>query len=302
MTMIAMVSAKGAPGVTTSVAALASVWPAPLVVADADPAGGDIVGGWLGASAAAGRLRRDRGVFSYATRARHLGAGAQAMLDPHLQPVPGAPNVRLLAGLDGPEQSRLVDMSDWRRLGRQLADLGGGGGRTADVLVDCGRWGADTPWPLLTAADLVLITVRPQRRYVLLACPFVTTLRKMIPVERLGLMMCGSTPLRTTETEHCLGLPAVAELPEDRHTARMFSDGGHSVLSWRPSRLLSAAGHAAEQLHSGARQGTPLPPRLSTSAQRRSTRSEKAVPTDNAGASIDRCGYTADTMSIRGVI
>jgi len=45
MAYIAFASAKGSPGVTTAVAALAATWPAdrPLVVAELDPAGGDLV-------------------------------------------------------------------------------------------------------------------------------------------------------------------------------------------------------------------------------------------------------------------
>ena len=43
--LIGLLSAKGAPGVTTSSLAIAAQWPRPAVVLDADPSGGDIAAG-----------------------------------------------------------------------------------------------------------------------------------------------------------------------------------------------------------------------------------------------------------------
>jgi MinD superfamily P-loop ATPase len=45
--MITIVSGKGAPGATTTLAALAAAWPAPVLLADCDPDGGDLAPGWL---------------------------------------------------------------------------------------------------------------------------------------------------------------------------------------------------------------------------------------------------------------
>ncbi len=47
MSVIALASAKGSPGVTTTALALAAVWPRRVLVADCDPSGGDLAG-WLG--------------------------------------------------------------------------------------------------------------------------------------------------------------------------------------------------------------------------------------------------------------
>ena len=41
--LIAVAADKGAPGVTTTAVALAAVWPRPVLLAECDPAGGDIV-------------------------------------------------------------------------------------------------------------------------------------------------------------------------------------------------------------------------------------------------------------------
>ena len=42
MSMVALASAKGAPGVTTTAVALGAVWPRRVLVAECDPAGGDL--------------------------------------------------------------------------------------------------------------------------------------------------------------------------------------------------------------------------------------------------------------------
>ena len=41
--LIAVAADKGAPGVTTTAVALAAVWPRPVLLAECDPAGGDLV-------------------------------------------------------------------------------------------------------------------------------------------------------------------------------------------------------------------------------------------------------------------
>lgn len=57
MAIIALVSAKGSPGVTTSALACALAWHRRLVVAECDPAGGSILAGYLG-----GQLDGPRGI------------------------------------------------------------------------------------------------------------------------------------------------------------------------------------------------------------------------------------------------
>ncbi|PWV74021.1 hypothetical protein SAMN05421630_110196 [Prauserella marina] len=91
--MVTIVSGKGSPGATTTIAALASTWPTPVVLADCDPAGGDLVPGWLGQWLVTGTIRRDRGLLSYATATRHAPAGDPAVLGEHLHVAPPAPHV-----------------------------------------------------------------------------------------------------------------------------------------------------------------------------------------------------------------
>jgi len=48
MAIISIVSAKASPGATTTATALAVTWPAPVVLVGADPAGDDVIAGYLG--------------------------------------------------------------------------------------------------------------------------------------------------------------------------------------------------------------------------------------------------------------
>ena len=50
--LLSLASAKGAPGTTTSAHVLAAVWPVPILLVDADPAGSDLIY----------RLRADNGL------------------------------------------------------------------------------------------------------------------------------------------------------------------------------------------------------------------------------------------------
>jgi MinD-like ATPase involved in chromosome partitioning or flagellar assembly len=148
--LVAFASAKGSPGVTTTVGALGSVWPADVIVADMDPAGGDFA---LRLRAPEERpLDPERGLLSLAAAARR---GLQTdEVAAHVQRTDGGLDV--LVGVSSPEQVTGIGPV-WPAVAstlRELADV--------DVLVDCGRVVPGTPvLPLLTAADAVVLCVRP---------------------------------------------------------------------------------------------------------------------------------------------
>ena len=81
VTVYAFASAKGSPGVSTTVAAVAASWPTPVVLADVDPAGGDVM--WRNRTATGGPLDPDRGLLSLGAAVRR--GAAQADLTEHLQ-------------------------------------------------------------------------------------------------------------------------------------------------------------------------------------------------------------------------
>ena len=123
--LIALCSAKGAPGVTTTGLALALSWPRPVVVAELDPTGGDVLAGY-----GRGQLPA-RGLAELELAARRGGLAGN--LTGHLLQLGASGDVRLLPGLGDPASARHVD---WDRLAGALASADDG---SADVLADCGR-------------------------------------------------------------------------------------------------------------------------------------------------------------------
>src|SRR3954453_15056032 len=101
---------KSAPGVTTSTWALALSWPGPLLVADCDPAGGDMAPGVL-----AGRVGRERGMLSWSTAARRgvAATAAAALLTEHAVQVPERPQVSLLPGFATATQGTSCTSETW---------------------------------------------------------------------------------------------------------------------------------------------------------------------------------------------
>lgn len=149
MVLVALVSAKGAPGVTTVTVALAGVHPGPAVVADVDPAGGDLV--WRYPAPDGQPLDTGRGLLSLAAVIRH----GQADLHPHLQKIVGG--LPVLAGVTAPEQVTGLGPV-WPQIARALGTFGG-----ADVFADCGRVSVGSPaLPVVLAANAVVFVARAE--------------------------------------------------------------------------------------------------------------------------------------------
>ena len=148
--LIAVAADKGAPGVTTTAIALAAVWPRPVLLAECDPAGGDIAY-WLPAEGG-GRLDPRRGLLSLAVAARRDLQPAQVWT--HAQKLRGGLDV--LLGVTNAEQGAGLEPL-WGPVGGLLAGL-----PQADVIADCGRLGPDGPYyDLLAHAAAVVLVTRP---------------------------------------------------------------------------------------------------------------------------------------------
>ena len=156
MALIAIAADKGSPGVTTACVALAAVWPRRVVLAETDPAGGDLV--YRSAAAHGGVLDPNSGLLSLAATARR-GLAAEQLWD-HAQPLTGGLDV--LVGLGSAEQATgLTGL--WPTLGRAFATLAESPNGAADVIADCGRIGPDSPTlELFTHAALVLLVARTE--------------------------------------------------------------------------------------------------------------------------------------------
>ncbi|MER7888859.1 ParA family protein [Micromonospora sp. NPDC094482] len=236
MAIIALVSAKGSPGVTTSALAAALTWHRRLVLAECDPAGGSILAGYLG-----GALDGPRGIGELAVgelRDGNLDTAFWSQLvdldAPHRERL-------LLPGVVDPTQSGSVTPL-WQR----FADFFTGLDRGAppyDVLVDCGRLHvANPPWPLLRAASVVLVVTRSELPDLSAARATVTAIERdfaehRVPPGTLRLLLVGGGHGRS-EISRALRLPVIARLPDDPRTAKVLALGG-TVRAGRP--LMRAA-------------------------------------------------------------
>jgi hypothetical protein len=149
MALIAVAADKGAPGVTTASVALAAVWPRPVLLAECDPAGGDLVYRLPGADGT--RLDPRRGLLSLAVAARRGLQPSQVW--EHAQKLHGGLDV--LAGVASAEQGAGLEAL-WDVVGGLLSRI-----PQADVIADCGRIGGDGPfYDLLAEADAVVLITR----------------------------------------------------------------------------------------------------------------------------------------------
>jgi MinD-like ATPase involved in chromosome partitioning or flagellar assembly len=242
--LTAIVSGKAAPGATTSVWALAMSWPSPVLVVDADAAGGDMAPGML-----VGRVQVDHGLLSWSAAARRVPAmEAAVMLGQHVVALPEAPHVWMMPGFQNAAQAAALDSSGWERLSRALEREGSVAAR--DVLVDTGRLNDASCWPVIRTADRVLLTVRRTVRSIHAARNAAAVLQTRLgDLASVSLLVVGSGPYAASAIAHEIGVAVAGELPEDRDAAAVLSDGAaHGVRGVQRSKLLKAAHGVAQQL------------------------------------------------------
>jgi hypothetical protein len=238
MNAIALVSAKGSPGVTTSAVVLAAVWPAPAVLLEADPAGGDLRG-WYAGAGGEPVLPADRGVVSLLSSHHGSSADGEGLLADHVQVLPGG--LPVVAGLDSPAQVESM-RAQWPRLATAVSAHDG------DVLVDLGR--CRTPdalsLPLLQTCRQTLLVCRPTVTSVAHARDLHVQLRQAgADVE---VLLIGSSADRH-DVSGALGVAPdlVHQLPADPIAAAAVA--GHWSRRLDRSPLVAAARHLAGRLH-----------------------------------------------------
>jgi MinD-like ATPase involved in chromosome partitioning or flagellar assembly len=229
--LIAMTSAKGAPGVTTTALALALFWPRRAVLAELDPAGGDVLAGYGRAEVSAGGLAELELAARRGGPARHL--------DAHLLQLDSTGRTRLLPGLADPIGARNVD---WHCLAGPLAAMDGG---STDVLADCGRLGAEHfPRDVVRRAAAVIIVTRSTLRAVRSAASAVTALRAdpgaggSSSGALAAVVVAAGEPYDEREIGEALGVPVLGALPRDSRAASVLSDGAPAGRFFAQSALL----------------------------------------------------------------
>ena len=219
MSVIALTSVTGSPGVTTTAVALAVSWPRPVILVEADPVGASsVLPGFL-----RGQYRHQHGILDAAVSAR-AGTLAEDVAG-FLIDLPGTGHARLLAGCSRPEQADTMTRS-WPVLAPALAQVSAATG--IDVLLDAGRLSqAGAPLPALGTADRVLLLTGSTLPALHIARAWLPTIRgTLVDDTRLGLLVVGEgQPYRATEIAHHLGTPVVGVLAQDPPAARAWSTG-----------------------------------------------------------------------------
>jgi MinD-like ATPase involved in chromosome partitioning or flagellar assembly len=148
MALVAIASAKGAPGVSVTAAALAAMWPRRCVLADLDPLGSDVALRYRDSHHQP--LDTETGVLSLAVAVRR---GELSSVEEHLQTT--STGMEALVGFSSPGQVTGVG-AVWPHIASSLRSL-----PDADVIADCGRVAPGAPTlPVIERADVLVMVTR----------------------------------------------------------------------------------------------------------------------------------------------
>lgn len=225
MTVVAMCSVGGAPGVTTLACLVGAVWPldSPVLVAECDPSGG--------ALAARFALQGRVGMTSFALANRHTD-GAHPPVDAHLQRLPGG--LEVLAGAIGAEAARLVD--------GEVAGIAALLDLRRPVVADLGRILPGCPGQqlLLARADRVVMVVSDDPAAVATLAAATPRLRDLAG-DRLALAVVTARRAAAREVAGVVDVPLVASVPHDPSTAAIVRGEPGRARRLARSALVGAA-------------------------------------------------------------
>src|SRR5699024_9018881 len=154
--LVAVCSAKGSPGVTTTAAAVAASWPAGAVLVEADEAGSDL--------AVWARTSRGQPLAQTPTVATLADAARQSTADPALVRRYGQPvgdRLTVVPAVAGPETAAGI-AALWQPLAVALAHA------DTDVIVDLGRLHPTSAVvPIARAAHVLVVVARAETSSIL---------------------------------------------------------------------------------------------------------------------------------------
>lgn len=239
--LLAVLSDKGSPGVTTVALALAAAAagdaptdgaPAPVLLVEADPGGGDLEC-WCGPLGVPGLLAAATDVQD--------ATGGERLRGHAVEVVPGVGAV-VAPTSAGPVAAALEAAGPG--FVAALAALAGA------VIVDCGRWQPTSPPALallLTRADLVLVACRP-------TLAGVEHTRSLLPSLRTGsgrvevVLVGGERPYGPADVSRALGVPVAGSVPWDPRGVTALVGRGASRAFQRSALGMAAADIARQQL------------------------------------------------------
>lgn len=239
MAVIALCSASGSPGVTTTTLGLAVAWPRPVLVVEADPTGGSAI--------LAGYLRGHTEPGPDLVGLMLAPTGMADALPRVVRAIPNTP-VKYVAGTRTHQQAAAL-RDHWANLATVLSNLEDTG---QDVLVDAGRLGlVGSPEPLLVAADVTVLVVRTDLPAISAAQSWAeTATRPGTGWRRGGLVLVGEgQPYTSREVARVLRLPVLAEIVDDSVAAAVFHRGTPRPKRFESSGYVRSLGAAVEGLH-----------------------------------------------------
>lgn len=244
MALITLVSATGAPGVSTTAIGLAMAWPRPVLLVEAAATGSALLPGFF-----RGETLPTRTVLEAASAQRY----GQLLNDlpNHTVQLDTAGRVQCLLGYTDPWTQGRNLAGFWGPLAEAAQDLEGAG---MDVIVDAGRAGsANEPTPLMTHAEALIIAIRPSRASVIGAQPLTTRFlaerESAGNADIIGLAVVGpKRPYSTSNIEGALNLPCWLEIAWDPDQASVYSDGIAPTKRFEGSAFARSMVTGAEQI------------------------------------------------------
>lgn len=243
MALFAFASAKGAPGVTTTVLALAFAWPRPALVVEADMSGSSsILSGFL-----AGQVDHSHGLVNLSVSAREHGVTRERVWEQCLQI---GTERYVLPGIADPAQAAGLTTT-WGPLAQTLQSLEDA---AVDVLVDCGRLGTTySPLAMIRSADAVTLVMGSR-------LPDVYAMSRRAPsvaadltatndVESLSLLVVGEgRPYSAREIHTSVRVPTLPSIAWDPASAAVFSTGASRPRRFESGPLMSSTAATAASL------------------------------------------------------
>jgi Mrp family chromosome partitioning ATPase len=221
MTVVALASAKGSPGVTTTALGLANLWTVAhptrrVLLAEVDPAGGDIGAGYLRGESQAGR-----GLLALAAQRGHDPVAA---LWSQLLSLDDLQRTLLLLGLSDPTRSAALDGA-WTALA-QAIDLLRSDEPDLDVLLDCGRLEArHDPRVLRQRADRIVVLTGSSASAAVSARAAARRLSEESSAQVALVVVGPDRPYSAQDVAEVTQLPLLGALAFDPATASVWSQG-----------------------------------------------------------------------------
>lgn len=239
MAVIALCSASGSPGVTTTALGLALLWPRPVLLVEADPTGGSgILAGYF-----RGIRPYEQGIVELALSSSDVAD----MLPRTAQTIASSPAV-FIPGTRAHTQAAALD-GLWPPLTTALHELESTG---QDVIVDCGRLGlAGWPEPVLAEADLSLILCRTHLPSISATRSWAETVQRGHPPwSHPSVLLVGEgQPYAAKEVATVLGLTVLSVLADDPEPAAVLHRGTSVSARFDSSPLIRSLHAAVAAIH-----------------------------------------------------